>query len=97
MQDTPIDTNEMRILELNTQYLGVSLGMLMQGAGREVARTIIRKEKVRGKHIAILCGPGGNGGDGMVAARHLQEAGAHVAVAYIGAEQTISSTDTLFN
>jgi NAD(P)H-hydrate epimerase len=97
MQDTPIDTTEMRILEMNTQYLGVSLGMLMQGAGREVARTIIRKEKVRGKHIAILCGPGGNGGDGMVAARHLQEAGAQVAVAYIGAEQTISSTDTLFN
>ncbi len=97
MQDTPIDTTEMRILELNTQYLGVSLGMLMQGAGREVARTIIQKEKVKRKRIAILCGPGGNGGDGMVAARHLHEAGAHVAVAYVGAEQTISSTDTLFN
>lgn len=97
MQDTPMTSLEMRILELNSQYLGITLGMLMQNAGREVAREVIRDSKVNGKYIVILCGSGGNGGDGMVAACHLQEAGAIVDVALLGSERDIVSPDTFFN
>ncbi len=90
-------SEEMRIVELNAQYLGVELGMLMQNAGREVARVIEQNEDVSSKHVVILCGPGGNGGDGMVAARHLQESGSNVEVYLIGSEESITSLDTAFN
>ena len=87
----------MRVLELNSEYLGVSLGTLMQSAGREVARVIENKEKIAGKKIVILCGLGGNGGDGMVAARYLNEGGADVGVYLVGHDQSISSPDTREN
>ena len=79
-----MSTEEMRVLELNSEYLGVSLGTLMEGAGREVARVIIDNEDTNESQILILCGTGGNGGDGLVAARHLHEAGAFVKVVLIG-------------
>ncbi|MHA1961251.1 MAG: NAD(P)H-hydrate dehydratase [Candidatus Thorarchaeota archaeon] len=97
MQDTPIDSKGMRVLELNSQYLGIDLGMLMQQAGREVARVIEMNEDLAGKLIVILCGGGGNGGDGMVASRHLQEAGAVVEVYLLGSPSSISSPDTRSN
>ncbi|MHA1928612.1 MAG: NAD(P)H-hydrate epimerase, partial [Candidatus Thorarchaeota archaeon] len=97
MKETPMYTQDMRVLELNAEYLGVTLGMLMQNAGREVARVVAAKEKVKGSRIVILCGVGGNGGDGMVAARHLAEAGAIVEVYLVGHEKLISSPDTKTN
>jgi len=97
MGHTPMTTAEMRVLELNAEYLGVSLGTLMENAGREVARVLESSEQVEESRILILCGVGGNGGDGMVAARHLQEAGAFVKVILIGDAQRISSEDTLQN
>ncbi len=97
MQQEPLSTEDMRVLELNAQYLGVNLGMLMQAAGREISRVIIDRESVRDAHVTILCGGGGNGGDGMVAARHLHEAGAKVELFLVGGKRAISSPDALFN
>ncbi|TXT55933.1 MAG: Bifunctional NAD(P)H-hydrate repair enzyme Nnr [Candidatus Thorarchaeota archaeon] len=90
-------TEEMRVLELNSQYLGVTLSMLMQNAGREVARIIVDTESIEGKRVTILCGLGGNGGDGMVAARYLQEAGAIVSVYLVGSKDRIASSDAQTN
>lgn len=87
----------MRSLELNAKYLGISHSLLMQIAGREVARVITDNEDVKDKSIVILSGLGGNGGDGIVAARYLDEAGAKVEVFLLGHEKTISSEDTLMN
>jgi len=97
MEKDPITTEEMRILELNAEYLGVTHSMLMQNAGREVARVVEKTTKVDGKHITIICGLGGNGGDGMVAARYLDEAGADMDVYLLGDESTIRNKDTLHN
>ncbi|MBD3407126.1 MAG: NAD(P)H-hydrate dehydratase [Candidatus Lokiarchaeota archaeon] len=97
MKPSPMSTEEMRVLELNSQYLGVTLSMLMQNAGREVARVIINSASVEGKRVSILCGLGGNGGDGMVAARYLQEAGASVEVFLVGSAERIASSDTKEN
>ncbi len=47
---------------------------LMQSAGRAVADAATAMAPV-GRRVAILCGPGGNGGDGYVAARLLAERG----------------------
>lgn len=97
MEKEPVSTLDMRIVERNAEYLGISHSLLMQNAGREVARIISKNEKVRGKRIAIVCGLGGNGGDGMVAARYLDEDGASVEVFLVGSESSISSEDTLMN
>jgi len=97
MKKEPISTNEMRLLERNAQYLGISHSLLMQIAGREVARVIIDTERIENKFVVVLSGLGGNGGDGMVAARYLDEAGAKVQVFLLGHEKAISNEDTLLN
>ena len=43
---------------------------LMENAGRQVANEICKRWSLR--KATVLCGPGNNGGDGYVVARHLQ-------------------------
>jgi NAD(P)H-hydrate epimerase len=52
----------------------------MENAGRAVAAEAIKMVSP-GARIAVLCGPGNNGGDGFVAARVLREAGYAVSIA----------------
>lgn len=57
---------------------------LMEEAGLAVTRHIIGS--VNGRSALVLCGPGNNGGDGFVIARHLKEAGFNVDVALLGSK-----------
>ena len=53
--------------------LGLDIRQVMETAGRQVAvfaRRMLDGDPT-GRRIAVLCGTGGNGGDGMVAARYL--------------------------
>lgn len=51
---------------------GFSLDQLMELAGLSVSQCLYKLHPpTRGKRILIACGPGNNGGDGLVAARHL--------------------------
>lgn len=62
---------EMRAIEAAGEQQGISIAGLMQRAGRAVADACIDRAP-RGQ-VLILCGPGNNGGDGVVAAERLQD------------------------
>lgn len=57
--------------------------VLMQRAGLAVARLALAVAP-HARRVWIACGPGNNGGDGLVAARHLQRAGWAVHVTWCG-------------
>ncbi len=91
-----INSREMRTLETNAQYFGVSLLQLMENAGRSVAQEIITRFE-KNKKAVIFCGLGGNGGDGFVAARHLLAAGFEVTVVLVGRARDIGHDAALCN
>jgi NAD(P)H-hydrate epimerase len=65
---------------ITVEELGFDVLQIMETAGRAVAffaRQLLGGDP-RGKQITVLCGTGGNGGDGMVAARHLANWGTEV-------------------
>ena len=93
---TIITSREMRALEVNAEYFGVSLLQLMENAGRNVALEISSRFP-REQKIAIFCGLGGNGGDGFVAARHLLSQGFKVSVVLAGRGKDIRHEAALKN
>ena len=72
-----------RVDRIMVDELGVEVLQLMEVAGQAVAvwaRERFLGGDARGKSVLVLAGSGGNGGDGMVAARFLHGWGAHPAV-----------------
>ncbi len=71
----------MRAIEESVFAAGETPAALMETAGREVAKAIQgHLGSARARRVVVLAGPGNNGGDGLVAARHLHDAGAEVVV-----------------
>jgi hydroxyethylthiazole kinase-like uncharacterized protein yjeF len=62
---------------------GVPGRTLMENAGRAMAEEVFRRFR-DARCIAVLCGPGNNGGDGYVAARHLIDLGYSVRLGFDG-------------
>ncbi len=62
---------------------GVAGATLMEHAGRAVADTVAKRFP-DAESVVVLCGPGNNGGDGFVAARHLMERGYKVMLGFDG-------------
>ena len=63
---SPLDS---RVLDANSEALGVKVDELMVNAGEALADVIT--DMFGGKRILFVCGTGNNGGDGYVAARLL--------------------------
>jgi len=67
------------------QEFGVKGLILMENAGRACAQEAEGMlGGAEGKEVAILCGPGNNGGDGFVVARHLANRAAAVRIHLLG-------------
>ena len=97
MQEELISSRDMRVLEINAEYFGISLLQLMENAGRNIAEEVGSRFS-KDRRIIIFCGLGGNGGDGFVAARHLLSLGFNnVAVVLVGKSENISHSATLAN
>ena len=58
--------------------LGIELLQMMENAGANLAR--LARERFSPTHVLVTAGTGGNGGGGLVAARHLHNAGIPVTV-----------------
>jgi len=79
---------EMGAADKRSVEAGVPISQLMEHAGAAVARFCLRRFPTDGLVVA-LCGKGNNGGDGLVAARHLAVAGNRVRVALLGAKSEL--------
>jgi len=80
MTGRPILTAEaMRAAEQVAIDAGTTVETLMERAGAALAEAVF--QYAGNRPVLILCGPGNNGGDGYVAARHLQARGVSVRVA----------------
>ena len=76
-----VTPEEMGAADRATIDAGTPQAVLMERAGRAVARATLRKlGGSYGRHVVVVCGRGNNGGDGLVAARALWRAGARVSV-----------------
>ena len=69
---------QMTAIEQASERAGVSTDVLMENAGLAVAEEARRLVGAAGVRITVLVGPGNNGADGLVAARHLRRWGAEV-------------------
>ena len=77
-----VAASAMRALDFDaTARFGIPALDLMENAGRAVAEETLAFLKEKGvepakARVVVVCGRGANGGDGLVAARHLKKAGA---------------------
>ncbi|MDV3257106.1 MAG: NAD(P)H-hydrate dehydratase [Sphingomonas sp.] len=77
-----VTASQMRSAERHAIEAGTRETELMERAGRSLAEAI--RFLAGPRETLILCGPGNNGGDGFVAARHLSACGYKVRVATLG-------------
>lgn len=80
-----VTVEQMRKAEQDCTRLGISTDTLMENAGKAVAEEVRRiLGSVDKQCVIVLVGPGNNGGDGLVVARHLHDWGAGVSVYLLG-------------
>jgi ADP-dependent NAD(P)H-hydrate dehydratase / NAD(P)H-hydrate epimerase len=83
-----LTNTQMSEADRRTIASGISGETLMENAGAAVAQAVMVRHP-RDSRVAVVAGPGNNGGDGFVAARHLRQAGYRVSVHLIGRLQAI--------
>ena len=72
-----------------TERFGIPSIDLMRAASSAVA-AFAREQFPQARRVTVLCGPGNNGGDGMMAARLLAEAGLEVTTLLLGAPEKLA-------
>lgn len=101
MGSAPIGAETMRGADRRAQAMGVAGIRLMENAGCAVAAAVkalaVKTGRWQKGPILILCGPGNNGGDGFVAARHLSRQGARVVAVLVGTEGRPAGKDAARN
>ncbi|HEY3378442.1 MAG TPA: NAD(P)H-hydrate dehydratase [Armatimonadota bacterium] len=86
-----VSAEQMRALDrLCIEELGIPSLVLMARAGEAVAETAFELLYEQPGPVVVLCGKGNNGGDGMAAARLLDEAGHDVHVILPFSEESLS-------
>jgi len=82
-----VTADQMRQIDRECIRRGILVSTLMENAGRAVAAEVkAATGDMTGQHVLVLIGGGNNGGDGLVAARYLNEWGAH-SIVYLCAKR----------
>ena len=93
-----VTIEQMRSLEAAADAHGVPYGHMMEMAGEAVFATIeAQVDTLSGLRVVVLSGPGNNGGDGLVMARHLAGYGAKVTVILLGDIDGIKTDESNWN
>lgn len=84
-----LEPTQMAKVDRDAVTFGIAFSGLMRSAGYAVAASALRhySEAIR---FVCLCGPGNNGGDGLVTAKALSESGATVSVHLFGDPQRLT-------
>lgn len=97
----PMTAAEMRGADARAQRLGAAGEWLMEQAGTAVAAATLALMRSTDRSLdslaLILCGPGNNGGDGLVAARHLAAHGIGCEVVLLSGRGEPSTPDAARN
>lgn len=96
-----VTVSEMRELEAQADHqYGLTSPILMNNAGKSAADIfeahLLPHHSMNGLEVLLLIGPGNNGGDGIVVAHHLEEAGAFVST-YHWKERTLTTRGQKIN
>ncbi|MDH5806909.1 MAG: NAD(P)H-hydrate dehydratase [Candidatus Methanomethylicaceae archaeon] len=92
-----MDPEDIRAIDENAEFFGLSRLQLMESAGKSVADSLIKRMNLNGKNILILAYIGNKGGDGFVAARYLSYYGANVNVILLSKPELISTEESKRN
>ena len=92
---------EMRGADRKAQSMGTPGRWLMEQAGAATAAAVrallVTTDRLGKGPVLVLSGPGNNGGDGCVAARHLARAGLRVVVVLVATEPRPGTPDAARN
>lgn len=101
MARSPMTAEEMTGADVRAQRLGMPGVRLMEHAGTAVAAAARALAADAGRlgtgPILVLCGPGNNGGDGLVAARRLAAHGVRTVAALVATEPKPRTPDAARN
>lgn len=86
---------DMMVVDANADAMGIPRTSLMENAGRCLAHRIIQSRDPC--KVAIYAGNGGNGGDGLVAARYILNRGFEVELFFLSDPDLIKSEETRLN
>lgn len=93
-----ISTDRMRQVEDKAHAMGMLKVYMMENAGAGVAEHLVAKfRRLAGKKVVAVAGTGNNGGDALVAARHLTYYGAKVSVILLGGPHEIKTEEARIN
>lgn len=94
-----ITSDQMYAIEENGHSkLGMRRFLMMENAGHGIADFVASRFKnLKGKKVVAVCGTGNNGGDGLVACRHLAGRGAKATVILLGSPADIKSEEARLN
>jgi NAD(P)H-hydrate epimerase len=85
-----IDTATMREIDrVMVDELGIALLQMMENAGRSLADLVVTRYQP--DQATVLAGPGGNGGGGLTAARHLVNVGVDVDVVLVAGRERFTA------
>jgi NAD(P)H-hydrate epimerase len=100
-EEQPITSDQMYRIEDNGHSIfGVKKLLMMENAGHGLADFVVSEKghSFAGKKIISFCGTGNNGGDAMVASRHLSsQNGVEVTIVLLGDAKNMKTEETMVN